>query len=537
MNDKLHIIYGSRSGNSKAVAIYSNEYAKWLGLNSEVISMDNFDFNNFKYFSNVIVIVSTHGEGEPPVPAEEFHTYINAAEVDLSHMNYAVLGLGDSSYRYFCKTGEDFDCQLKNLGANKIQELKKCDIDFEEQSKKWAKLTVDHFAKKLPKLKISESKHFLSELKLEDNQQSNSYGARVLTKNYLNGKSATHPTMNITLSLEGSGIDFHPGDVIGIYASNARFLVDKLLRQLNFDPAYSIKDGDKLTTLKEALIHKYELTVITPILVKNYAQIANNKELKNLIEHTEKLKDYINKRDVLDLITEYPGDYGVEDFLNILRKLSPRLYSAASYLQNKQDKVDLTIRSVDYLFENRKHKGVCSDYVWTRVDIGEGLPIFVESNTRFQLPKEPNQDVIMICTGTGIAPFRSFLQYRNIQKANGRNWLFFGERSSNTDFFYKNEMLEYVNTGLLTKLDTAFSRDDEEKHYIQEQLIENGKEVYNWLENGAKIYLCGNKNIMSNDVRQALIKIVSTYGGINEDLAEQKLKQMRSNKILQEDIY
>jgi sulfite reductase (NADPH) flavoprotein alpha-component len=534
----LNIIYGSRTGNSKAVAVLAKEFAKHLGLECDCKSMDKFDFNSFKDLKNLIIIVSTHGEGEPPVPAEDFHAFIHSpAAPNMQGTKYAVLGLGDSSYRYFAQTGADFDLQLEKLGANRIQPVEKCDIDFEEKSKNWVKQTVDKFAETLPKKKKSEKKKFVFQLKLDDNLHYNAYKATVIHKELLNGENASHPTMNISFSLVNSGIDFHPGDLVGIYASNSRLLVDKLLKKMGFDPTLLVGSGENKKMLKVALIHDYELTLITPVVLEKYAGLVKNEKLKNLLKDQVKLVEYVKNSDVLDMVIDFHGDFKVDDFLKTLRKLTPRLYSAASYRPERQDQVDLTIRILNYEYNNREHSGVCSSYVWKRLEIGDTAPLFVEVNSRFRLPEDKKVPVIMIATGTGIAPFRSFLQYRNMQNAEGRNWLFFGERNSSTDFFYKDELMQYQKKGLLTKIDTAFSRDSENKHYIYHRLLEKGEEIYHWIQEGANIYICGNKRTMAGDVRNALSEIIRINGNLTKEQTSVFVKQLRTEKRLQEDVY
>jgi sulfite reductase (NADPH) flavoprotein alpha-component len=537
-HDTLNIIYGSRTGNSKAVAVLANDYANYLGIQCQIESMDNMDFETLGDMKNLIIAVSTHGEGEPPVPAEEFHAFIHSKDApQLNDMQYAVLGLGDSSYRYFAQTGADFDIQLEKLGAKRIREVEKCDIDFEEKSKKWVKNIIDYFAENLPKKEQDKSKKFVFELKLDDSLQFNAYKAKVLNKILLNGENASHPTMNISLSLKGSEIDFHPGDLIGIYASNSKFLVDKLIKALQLDSTMLVGSEENRKMLKEALINDYELTVITPLVLEKYAGLVQNDELQKLLNDQVKLNEYVENSDVLDMVTDFTGDFKPEEFLAILRKLTPRLYSAASYLPNEQEKVDLTIRIINNKHRNREHLGVCSSYVWTRIEEGETVPVFVESNAKFRLPDDNGKDVIMIATGTGIAPFRSFLQYRNIQNASGRNWLFFGERNSSTDFFYKNEMLDYQQKGLLTHIETAFSRDSENKHYIYHRLLEKGDKVYQWIKDGASIYICGNKRTMANDVRNALSEIIRINENLTQKQTDEYIKKLRLEKRLQEDVY
>ncbi len=536
--NKLNILYGSRTGNSKAVALLATEYAKHLGIDCDSESMDKFDFKKLKEIKNLIVAVSTHGEGEPPVPAEGLRWVVHSNNApEMKDTLFAVLGLGDSSYRYFAQTGVDFDLQFEKLGAKRLLAVEKCDIDFEEKSKKWVRKTVDAFATMIPKQKQPENKNFIFELKLDDALQLNAYRAKLLNKELLNGKKASHPTMNVTFSLKDSGIDFHPGDLVGIYASNSRLLVDQLIRKMNLDPTMLVGKEENKKMLKVTLINDYELTVITPVVLGKYAALVKNKKLDELIKDEVKVNQYIEKSDVLDMVSDFPGDFKLNDFLQTLRKLTPRLYSAASYMPGGQEKVDLTIRIINSKQNKREHLGVCSSYIWNRMETGETAPVFIEKNARFRLPKDLNASVVMIAAGTGVAPFRSFLHYRNAHQAKGKNWLFFGERNSETDFFYEDELMNYQKKGLLTELDTAFSRDSEQKHYIYHRLLEKGTDVYNWINNGAFIYICGNKRTMANDVRNALEEIIRINGRLTKKQTQEFIKTLRKEKRLQEDIY
>lgn len=534
----VYIIYGSRSGNSRAVAVLAKEYASFLGLQCYCESMEGFDLNSLKNIENLIIIVSTHGEGEPPVPAEGLHAFIHTKNAPyMTSTKYAVLGLGDSSYRYFCNTGADFDHQLEKLGASRILPLEKCDIDFEEKSKEWIKKIIGYFANILPKNHQQKNKQFIFDLNLDNNTQYNTYKATVLKKVLINRKDAAHPTMNITFSLKDSGISFHPGDLIGIYATNSRVLVDKLLKTLDFDPTNIVAENKSKKMLKEALIYDYELTLITPLVIKKYADLIQNSKLTKMLKNEEQLDSYVKYGDVLDIVTDFKGNITPDSFLKILRKLTPRLYSVASYMKDGQKEVDLTIRVINYKYNNREHEGVCSYYAWNRLEPGDKVPLFLEANEKFRLPGDFDIPVIMIGTGTGIAPFRSFLQYRSAYNARGRNWLFFGERKRSQDFFYQDELLNYQQSGLLTKLDTAFSRDSNNKHYISLKLLERGQEVYQWIREGAHIYICGNKNTMANDVRNALSELIRINGKLTKDQTVNFIKKLRLEKRLQEDVY
>lgn len=538
LNNSLYILHGSRTGNSRSAAILAKEYAEHLGMHAECISMQDFDHDKFPDIKNLLISVSTHGEGDPPVQAEEFFEFVHNNSWDVKDMNYSVLALGDSSYKHFCKTGKDLDKRLAMLGANKTYKTIECDIDFEENAKNWVKAAVDEFSKILPvQENLGKKKDFVFELKLDDTLYNNAYFAKVLEKKILNEKGSSKRTMHMRLSLKNSDFTFEPGDSFGIYCTNSRLFVDQIIKQLNFDPTYKIENKGRRSMLKEALVTDYELTLLTPKVASEYASLIESQDLNDLISDTKKLEDYTETRNIYDLITDFPGKIGVEDFLSVLRKLDARLYSVANSRQASPEEVDLTIGIIEYEQDEREHEGVSSSYLLSRVEEGEKVPVYLEANEKFRLPENPDTPIIMISTGTGIAPFRAFLQERELKMARGKNWLFFGDRNEKTDFLYRDEINRFKEKAVLTRLNTVFSRDHEKKKYIHFNMLEESQEVFRWIEDGAVVYICGNKRTMAKDARQALIEIISRHGGLSEDEAKAYFDQMKSDRRFQEDVY
>ena len=534
--DTLYILYGSRTGNAKSVAVLAHDYAKSLGYASVLTDMQNLDCGDLQYIENLLIAVSTHGEGEPPVQAEGFYDYIHSDAISKVSVRYAVLGLGDSSYRYFCQTGVDVDQRIRALGGQPMMEPVKCDIDFEEMAKEWVLSVFSAFKGVLPVVNKPKINGFTFELKIGNNTHS-AFRAELLEKKMLTAENSSKKVLHVSLSLKNSGIEYLPGDAIGVYGTNSRSFVDELLQTLGFDKAYPVKLKDDTRLLKDLLIHDYELTLITPLVIRKYAELVKNKALDRLIENDALLEKYATRKDVLDLIIDYPGKISVEQFLAILRKLNQRLYSVASSKSTVGDKADITVKVIENEDVARYRNGVCSSFMWNRLDVGDMVPITLETISKFRLPEDDNTAVIMICAGAGIAPFRGFLQERSAHQAKGKNWLIFGERNRNSDFLYKDELHNYQTNGVLSELSTAFSRDQDEKVYVNHILEAKAASIIEWLEQGAVIYVCGGKDKLAVSVRQSILQIIRQYYRYNNEQALEYFEHLKVNKQYQEEVY
>ena len=369
--------------------------------------------------------------------------------------------------------------------------------------------------------------------------RTNPFQAKVLKNINLNGVGSSKETRHIELSLKDSGITYIPGDALGMIPTNDPELVAVLLQQMKWDPEIEVmlnKQGDILP-LKEALTNYFEITLLTRKIVQQAASFTENEELQKLVENADKLKEYCYGRDLLDLLRDFgPWKASVQDILSLLRKMTARLYSISSSLASNPDEVHLTISAVRYNTHGRDRKGVCSGLVAERVGEGDILPIFIQPNKHFDLPAE-DQDIIMVGPGTGIAPFRSFIEERAVTKAIGKSWLFFGDQHAASDFLYQDELEQYQKEGVLTKLDTAFSRDTEQKVYVQHKMLENGKELFQWIENGAYFFVCGDKQRMAKDVHNALIDVIEREGNMSRGEAEEYLNNIQKQGRYQRDVY
>lgn len=371
--------------------------------------------------------------------------------------------------------------------------------------------------------------------------RTNPYYAKVLKNINLNGPGSNKETRHLELSLEGSGLSYEPGDCLGILPENDPELVDLLINEMKWNASEEVvinKQGETLP-LKEALTKYFEITLLTKKILQNAAKLTNNEKLQSLIdpENAAELKEYMNGRDLLDLLRDFgPWDASVQDIVNLLRKIPPRLYSIASSHSLNEGEVHLTIGAVRYTAHGRERKGVCSVQCAERLNEGDTLPIFMQPNKHFYLP-DPETDIIMVGPGTGIAPFRSFIQERKATNAEGRAWLFFGDQHSATDYLYQEELEQYQSEGVLTKIDLAFSRDGDKKVYVQHKMSENSKELFEWLENGAYFYVCGDKEHMAKDVHNTLIDIIEKEGAMSREDAESYLAELQKAKRYQRDVY
>lgn len=534
------ILYGSQTGNAQGLAENTGKTLEAKGFNVTVSSMNDFKPNNLKKLENLLIVVSTHGEGEPPDNALSFHEFLHGRRAPkLENFRFSVLSLGDSSYDFFCQTGKEFDVRLAELGGERLYPRVDCDLDFEEPANKWLKGVIDG---------LSEAKGHSASAAVPAEapagtspySRTNPFKAEVLENLNLNGRGSNKETRHLELSLEGSGLTYEPGDSLGIYPENDPELVDLLLNEFKWDASENVtvnKEGET-RPLREALISNFEITVLTKPLLKQAAELTGNDKLKALVENREELKAYTQGRDVIDLVRDFgPWNVSAQEFVAILRKMPARLYSIASSLSANPDEVHLTIGAVRYEAHGRERKGVCSVLCSERLQPGDTIPVYLQSNKNFKLPQDQETPIIMVGPGTGVAPFRSFMQEREETGAKGKSWMFFGDQHFVTDFLYQTEWQKWLKDGVLTKMDVAFSRDTEEKVYVQNRMLEHSKELFQWLEEGASFYVCGDKTNMARDVHNMLVEIIETEGKMSREQAEGYLAEMKKQKRYQRDVY
>ncbi|WP_144665549.1 assimilatory sulfite reductase (NADPH) flavoprotein subunit [Bacillus altitudinis] len=536
------VLYGSQTGNSEGLAKKTVQHLEEKGFQVTLSSMSDFKPNNLKKINNLLVIVSTHGEGDPPDNALSFHEYVHGRRAPkLDHLSFSVLSLGDSSYEFFCQTGKEFDERFEELGGTRLFDRVDCDLDYDEPFSKWlqgvASSLSEGEAVSLPQESAGANSTAVSEY-----SRTNPFYAEVLENINLNGRGSNKETRHLELSLEGSGLVYEPGDSLGIYPTNDPELVDELIQTCGWNAEESVtvhKNGDTLP-LKEALTSHFEITVLTKPLLQKIAELTKSESLHALLEegNEEKLKEYIAGRDLVDAARDFgPFEGTAADFTALLRKIPARLYSIASSLKANDEEVHLTIGAVRYDAHGRGRQGVCSILCAERLQPGDTLPVYIQHNQNFKLPQDPDAPIIMVGPGTGIAPFRSFMQEREELGANGKSWLFFGDQHFVTDFLYQTEWQKWLKDGVLTKMDVAFSRDTEEKVYVQHQMKKQSKELFEWLEQGAYVYICGDEKHMAHDVHNTLLSIIQEEGAMSKEKAESYLANLQQQKRYQRDVY
>lgn len=546
---EVTILFGSQTGNGQMIAEDSSRRLKDQGYNVTVSSMDDFKTKNMKKVENLLVIVSTHGEGDPPDNAISFHEFLNGRKAPkLEDARFSVLALGDTSYEYFCQTGKDFDQRLEELGGTRLYPRVDCDVDFDDDAEEWIQgvlSSLNELQEETAQASSAPAEAAAPAAPAPEQpaySRTNPFRAEILDNINLNGRGSAKETRHVELSLEGSGLTFEPGDSLGMFPENDPLLVDQLIREMDWNPEETVvlnKQGD-IRSLRKALLSHFEITVLTKPLLEKMSKLTNNEKLQELLEteQADDLRSYLEGRDLLDLLKDYgPWQGGAADVVGNLRKIPPRLYSIASSPSANPDEVHLTVGAVRYDAHGRPRTGVCSGQCAERTEPGDTLPIYIQHNPNFKLPDNPSAPVIMVGPGTGIAPFRSFVEEREEVEADGKSWLFFGDQHFRTDFLYQTEWQQWLEEGSLSKMDVAFSRDNEEKVYVQHRIIENSGEVYQWLQDGAFLYICGDEKRMAHDVHEALVTVLEKEGNMTHEEAEAFMLDLQQQKRYQRDVY
>jgi sulfite reductase (NADPH) flavoprotein alpha-component len=546
-SEPLTILYGSQTGNAEDIAETLRERAEAAGLNATVYDMLDYKPKDLKKEKNVIVCVSTHGEGDPPDNAEELHAFIYGKKAPkLDGLKFSVLAFGDTSYEHFCQTGKDFDAQLEKLGGKRLTDRVDLDVDFDEAAEAWIETVVDKYKDELgggdtahPTVTAMPSAGGAAASAGETYSRKNPYPAEVLENVVLNGRGSDKEVHHIEMDTEESGLVWEPGDSLGIIPENDPAVVKELIAALGLSPEEQVTGIDGEVTLQHALTHQYEITTLTRPLIEKYAVQAQNESLDALLaeDQREVLAEYMHGRFIIDLVEDYPieGITG-QDFVRLLRKLPPRLYSIASSHAANPDEIHLTVAAVRYESVGRARNGVASIQLADRSEDVQ-LPIYIDHNKNFKLPDNNDAPIIMIGPGTGVAPFRAFMEEREEREAGGDNWLFFGAQHFLTDFYYQTDWLRWRKEGVLTRMDVAFSRDQEEKVYVQDKIRAAGKDVFDWIERGATVYVCGDANAMAHDVHEALLELIGENANLDAEGAADYLKKLQKEKRYQRDVY
>ncbi|WP_145317944.1 assimilatory sulfite reductase (NADPH) flavoprotein subunit [Paenibacillus xylanexedens] len=540
---EVTVLFGSQTGNSSGL---SKKLAKKLeeqGLQVTLSSMGDFKPNGLKKIENLLIIVSTHGEGEPPDNAIPLHEFLNSKRAPkLEGLRYSVLALGDTSYEFFCQTGKDFDKRLQELGGTALVPRVDCDVDFDEAAAEWMNEVLASLSSTSAATGTVTTEAVTAAVSGGDSEydRTNPFKAEVLENLNLNGRGSDRETRHIELSLEGSNLDYQPGDSLGVFPENHPRLVDEVIAAMewNADERVTVnKNGDQ-ASVYEALLRYFEITAVTKPVVEQLARLNPESGLTALLADDSEFRTVMNSCDLLDLVQDY-NVKGIPagEFVAALRKIPARLYSIASSSKSFPDEVHLTVRTVRYEARGRERYGVCSVHLAERIEAGDTLPVYIQHNPNFKLPENPDTPIIMVGPGTGVAPFRSFLGEREETGAEGKTWLFYGDQHFSTDFLYQTEWQRWLKDGVLTKMDVAFSRDTEQKVYVQHRMLEHSKELYQWLQEGASVYICGDEKKMAHDVHAALTTILEQEGGLSPEQASEYLTRLQQDKRYQRDVY
>lgn len=558
----LLVLYASETGHAADLAEQAAQAARARGLPARDVDMADFRPQELREVRHLLVIASTHGDGDPPGTAADFCEFLLGRKAPrLERAKFAVLALGDASYEHFCQTGKALDARLEELGATRLQPRLDCDVDYEQPAAAWIATALAAFAAEMQAPAAASAAAGVAgtpaptpaaaaaaavtpvrvpvAMPARQYDQKRPFPATVLDNLVLNGRGSDKETRHIELSLADSGLSWEPGDSLGVLPENDPALVDELMALLALDAGESVPAGGEQLPLATALACRYELTALTPRFVELYADAARALELRALAEpgREAELRAYMAGRQLIDLVGAHPvPGLGGKAFTAMLRPLQPRLYSLASSAAAYPEEAHLTVAVVRYESHGRSRQGVASAFLAAR-RADDTVPVHISANKNFRLPADPNAPIIMVGAGTGVAPFRAFVQEREAIGAGGRNWLVFGDRRLRTDFLYQSEWLRWLKDGRLTRMDVAFSRDQAEKVYVQHRLLENAREVWAWLQEGASLYVCGDAARMAPDVHAALAAVAAREGGLDGERAEDWLKQLQKARRYQRDVY
>jgi sulfite reductase (NADPH) flavoprotein alpha-component len=542
----LLILFGSQTGTAEKIARGLSREAKMRGCNPRVMDAAAHASIDWKAETNLLVVTSTYGEGDMPDNAQALWDWLQTDSAGaLAHLNFSVLALGDTSYEHFCAAGQKIDARLEQLGAKRIHPRTDCDLDYEASVKTWMDGALEKITQASGPSATEAATALNGSHPAENSAMANpSYGkqnpfpAQLLASRRLNAEGSEKETRHYEFALEGSGLTYEAGDALGIFPVNCPELVNDVLGALGCDGEEAVSAPGGELSMRKALGTVFDICKPGTELLRRVA--AHHAVLRELLtpERREDLKKWLWGRGVIDLLLETPAArFQPAEFVALLKKLAPRLYSIASSPRAHAGQAHLTINTVRYEAHGRARKGVGSTFLADRVGDEDRVNIFVQPSHGFKPPENGDLPMIMVGPGTGVAPFRGFLHERRATAARGRNWLFFGEQRAATDFYYREELEQMLADGHLTKLSTAFSRDQREKIYVQHRMLEHAAELWSWLQEGAHFYVCGDAARMAKDVDAALHKIAATAGGLGDDGAQEFVKQLKAGKRYQRDVY
>lgn len=532
----ITIISASQTGNALSLAKRLNSYLNDKNKKTYFVKSSDYNFKKIKNEKILILIISTQGEGEPPEEALSLYKFIMSNKAPtLNHLYYSIFALGDTSYDFFCQAGKDFDKRLHELGAKRLLDRLDVDIEYEENYIKWTKdllsslQNIDFSSPFLNKESIFNEKTIFT--------RNDPATAVVLVNQKITGRNSTKDIYHIELDISKLNIIYTPGDALGVWYQNSNELVNKILQILSIDKSDNVIFKNNSITIFDALKNNFELTINTKNIVRLYAKITKNKILQEIISDDKILNDYINNTPLVKMINDFPKKLSPQKFIDILRPLRPRLYSISSSQSEVHDEIHITVGLVKNIISGSCYLGGASSYLSKSLKIDDPVKIFIEKNNNFRLPRDKSTSIIMIGSGTGIAPFRSFIQQRDNDGSTGKNWIFFGNPNFTEDFLYQLEWQKYLKKGLLTKISLAWSQDQKNKIYVQDKIRESAKEIWCWIKSGAQIYICGNASRMAKDVEKTLLDIFRKNGNMTINESIEFLENLRIKKRYQRDVY
>jgi len=528
------IFFATETGSSRRVAESLADRYREAGLVVELHDLRDYRPKALARVENALFVLATHGIGEAPDGTEIFFEYwLSDKAPRLDSLNYSILALGDSSYVDFCEMGRVFDERLQQLGATAVVDTVECDLDYETPASDWTRQVVDHAASISAAIKASPQVSLLRAVSTtQAASRERPFDAEMLSNQKITGNGSSKDVRHIELDLEGSGLNYLPGDSLGVVPQNSPELVEKLLESLSLDGGQHVTVAGQELPLSDALTQCKEVTVLSKPFLDAVA--TRNSAMQKIVSHRDELSHLMKTHQVIDIVSDYKTAWEAQEFVDALRKLTPRLYSIASSPDANPDEAHLTVALVKYEQFGRTHWGSASNFLNAGPD---SVPVYVEKNDHFRLPADGDTPIIMIGAGTGVAPYRAFVEHRREHGHGGDNWLIFGDRNFSSDFLYQIEWLRYRKEGSLKYLDVAFSRDQQHKVYVQHRVLEQAQRIYSWLERGAHIYVCGDADRMAVDVNKALLAVLRSEGNLSEEHAADYLSQLKSEHRYQRDVY
>ncbi|PKH20008.1 sulfite reductase subunit alpha [Enterobacterales bacterium CwR94] len=538
----ITLISASQTGNARRLAEQLRDDLLAAKLNVNLVNAGDYKFKQIGQEKLLVVVTSTQGEGEPPEEAVALHKFLLSKKAPkFENTAFAVFGLGDTSYEFFCQSGKDVDNRLAELGAERLLDRVDADVEYAADAEAWRGKLVDILKQRAPAQSptaaVATASGALNEIHSSPYTKEAPLVASFSVNQKITGRESDKDVRHIEIDLGDSGLRYQPGDALGVWFENDAALVEELLALLWLKGDESVEVQGETLTVADALQKHYELTVNTPQIVEQYAHLSRNDDLLAMVGDKAKLQQYAQSTPIVDMVRRAPIELHADQLTGLLRPLTPRLYSIASSQAENENEVHITVGAVRYDIDGRARAGGASSFLSDRLEEEAEVRVFIEHNDNFRLPANPDTPVIMIGPGTGIAPFRSFMQQRDNEGAGGKNWLFFGNPHFSEDFLYQVEWQRYVKDGVLTNIDLAWSRDQKHKVYVQDKIREKGSEVWRWIQEGAHIYVCGDANRMAKDVEQALLEVIAAQGGMDTETADEFLSELRVERRYQRDVY